>query len=369
MLDVSQPFQEAVTFVADQVPTGSPYNSAEWAALHPDVRTKSFFSARVENVRFLERGQKLLDDFLDKNVEDVTDSSGVTRKMLKVGSRADFVRQMREFQIAEGMATEDDFIGKQTDITDITKLSRLQLIFDTNIKQSFGYGRWLQGMSPVLLDAYPASRFVRLPGSVEKRIRHVESEGEVRLKTDFKYWAGYQNAEEIGGFGVPWPPYGFNSNMTQRDVTRKEAVRLGLIKQGERVADVPLPAVSPVAPVVKPASKATNLTDNVRVNLSDVNPAIVEQYRLSIQPEPRVRLVPLQKRVNEAIEEGISSVVDSTIIPAIWFRGGMFVFFLDEWNRVSGDQTSDDAELNEFTEEDTMIDDIKEAFGDAVSFI
>ena len=366
MLDVSKPFQEAVTFIADKVPVGSPFSSAEWSARHPEVRTKAFFSARVENVRFLERSQKLLDDFLTNAVEDYTNDDGVTTKRIKVGSRADFVRQIREFQIKEGMASERDFKGPQEDITDITKLSRLQLIFDTNIKQSFGYGRWLQGMNPVVLDAYPASRFVRLPGSVEKRIRHVESEGEVRLKTDQAYWAEYQNAEEIGGFGVMWPPYGFNSNMTQRDVTRKEAERLGLLKKGERVIDVP---ITDLQQVPQPAAATTSLTDRVRANLSDVDPAIVEQYKISIAPEPLVRVVPLQKKPNEPIKKGETSVIDSTVIPMIDFRGGLFVFFLDGWHRISGDPQDGDDELNEFTNERTMLEEIKEAFGDLVGFV
>ena len=83
MLDHSQPFTEAVTYLADKVPTGSPYSSAEWAARHPDIRTKAFFSARVENVRFLERGQTLLDDFLTKQTEQVTNAAGVTSTKLK----------------------------------------------------------------------------------------------------------------------------------------------------------------------------------------------------------------------------------------------------------------------------------------------
>ncbi len=366
MLDVSHPFTEAVTYLADKVPVGSPYSSAEWAARHPEVRTKAFFSARVENVRFLERGQKLLDDFLSKSVEDFTNDEGVTSKRLKVGSRADFVRQMREFQIKEGMATERDFRGVQTDITDITQLSRLQLIFDTNIRQSFGYGRWLQGMNPVVLDAFPASRFVRLPGSIEKRVRHVESEGEVRLKTDQAYWAEYQNSEEIGGFGVSWPPYGFNSNMTQRDVTRKEAESMGLLKKGERVVNVP---ITDLQQVPQPAAATTSLTDKVRADLTNVDPAIVEQFKRSIAPEPLVRVVPLQKKPFEPVKRGETAVVDSTIIPIIDFRGGLFVFFLDGWHRISGEAQEGDDDLNEFTDERTMLERIKEAFGDAVSFV
>lgn len=58
------------------------------------------------------------------------------------------------------------------------------------------------------------------------RPRHAAHEGEVRLKTDEAWWAAYQNDLEIGGFGVPWEPYGFYSGMGQEDVAREENDRI-----------------------------------------------------------------------------------------------------------------------------------------------
>jgi len=107
-------------------------------------------------------------------------------------------------------------------------LSRLRLIFDTNVRQAYGYGQWRQGMKPAVRRAFPAARFVRQRGVLEPRPRHVAHVNEVRLKTDIDWWARYQNDPEIGGFGVPWGPYGFYSGMGQEDVSRAEAKRLGL---------------------------------------------------------------------------------------------------------------------------------------------
>lgn len=366
MLDHSQPFTEAVSFLSDKVPTGSPFNTAQWAAQSSDVRTKSFFSAGVENVRFLERSQKLLDDFLTKGTEEVT-HKGKTSTKLKVGARADFVRKMREFMISEGMAKESDFKGTQTDIKNITKLSRLQLIFDTNVRQGFGYGRWKQGMHPAVLDAFPAYEFRRLPGSREKRPRHRDSEGDIRLKTDIAYWADYQNDPLIGGFGVPWPPFGFNSNMTQRDVSRKRAEGLRLIKKGARVAK----------------AKPTHLTDDIRADLSDVDPAIIEQFRKSIAKNKRVQVVPLKpvlpKETKPAptataparrpiqVQPGITAFILAPAITEIVLNGVSYVFFLGSWRSLTGDSKDLD-NLNKFTDEETMMDEIKKEFGDSVSF-
>ena len=371
MLTVSQPFTEAVSFLADKTPKGSPFNSAQWTAQGADVRVKSFFSAGIESTRFLERGQTLLDDFLTKSVEEVTDSKGNKSTKLKVGSRADFVRKMREFQLREGMATEKDFKGTQTDIKNITKLSRLQLIFDTNIRQSFGFGRWQQSMHPAVLDAFPASRFVRLPGSVMKRPRHLASEDEVRLKTDIAYWAQYQNGADIGGFEVPYAPFGFNSNMTTRDVTRKVAERLGLIKKGQRITQ----------------AEPERLTDKVQADLEDVDPKIVEQFRKYIENKKRNQLAPMKllppivdkkpspappttrpaPRPSIPLAVGLTAFILPSLIPEITLNGDKFVFILGQWRSLTG-SADDAAELNQFTDDSTMMDEIKKEFGNKVSF-
>jgi hypothetical protein len=371
MLTVSQPFTQAVSFLADKTPKGSPFSSAQWTAQGADITTKAFFSAGIENTRFLQRGQTLLDDFLTKSVEEVTDSKGVTSTKLKVGSRADFVREMRVFMLENGMATESDFKGSQTDIKNITKLSRLQLIFDTNIRQSFGYGRWKQGMRPAVLDAFPASRFVRLPGSVMKRPRHLASEGEVRLKTDLAYWANYQNGADIGGFEVPYAPFGFNSNMTTRDVTRKAAERLGLIKKGERITQ----------------AEPERLTDKVQADLEDVDPAIVDQFEKYIANKKRIQIAPMKllppivdkkpspappttrpaPRPSIPLAVGLTAFILPSIIPEITLNGDKFVFILGQWRSLTG-SSSDAAKLNQFTDDATMLDEIKKEFGDSVSF-
>jgi hypothetical protein len=59
----------------------------------------------------------------------------------------------------------------------------------------------------------------------------------VRLKTDLDFWTA-MNSPEIGGFGVPWGPWGFNSGMDVEDVDREEAEQLGLLAPGARVAPV-----------------------------------------------------------------------------------------------------------------------------------
>jgi hypothetical protein len=226
-------------------------------------------------------------------------------------------------------------------------------------------------MSPAVLDAFPAARFTRLPGSREKRPRHRDSEGDVRLKTDTAYWADWQNDPAIGGFGVPWSPFGFNSNMTTRDVSRKTAERLKLIRKGQRV--------TPPEP--------SHVTDDVQADLTDVDPAIVEQFRKYIENKKRLQVVPVKPapvvvdkkptpspptataptRKPVPMSPGLTALILSPTIPQIVINNVSFVFFLGQWRSLTGDD-KDLAELNKFAGELNMMDKIKDEFGDSVSF-
>lgn len=222
------PFEEAIRFLLEKEGLPADWDSSEWGEQEADFRTKAFFSANVESARFIDRAQGLIFDYLAKTTEKVLGPDGVERIALKVNGREHFVKRMRDFMIAEGMAQRGEFQSvNQEDVKDIRSLSRLRLIFDTNVRQSYGYGQWKQGTTPAALRAFPAARLIRERGVSEPRPRHQNNLGEVRLKTDPR-WAEFHNDPLIGGFGMPWGPYGFNSGVNQEDVSRAEAKRLGL---------------------------------------------------------------------------------------------------------------------------------------------
>ena len=234
MISEPQPFDDALNVLRRRLPVGSKRKSEEWALQKQSVKERAFFSATIEDVRFLQRARDFILDYLEGNTEETEGGTA-----LKADGRARFIRDMATHAIEEGLGPVGIPPGmvNQKDVTDIRSEARLKLIFDTQVKQSFGYGYWTQGMDANILDAYPAARFVRHPkGGVEKRPRHAASEGEVRLKTDTDWWAFYQNSTAIGGFAVPWPPYGFNSRMDQEDVDHDEAVELGLITDEQKLS-------------------------------------------------------------------------------------------------------------------------------------
>lgn len=102
--------------------------------------------------------------------------------------------------IAEGIAAEGEFVGvNQKDVTDVRSVARLRLIFDTNVRQAYGYWEWKQGMEPAVQEAFPTARLVRVRGVKVARPRHQANLGEVNLKAD-PPWAEFHNARDIGGF-------------------------------------------------------------------------------------------------------------------------------------------------------------------------
>ena len=261
-------FQEAIRFLLDKEQLPADWNASMWQEQEPDFQTQAFFASRVENARFLDRSQGFIFDYLAKVRETIVKPDGTSVTALQVSDREHFVKRMRDFMIAEGMAKHEEFKGvNQKDVTDIRSLARLRLIFDTNVRQAYGFGQWKQGMTPAALRAFPAARLIRDRGVKEPRPRHQYNLGEVLLKTD-RRWAEYHNARDIGGFGVPWGPYGFNSGVTQEDVSKSEARALGL-------------NVDSVAPV--PAK----ITDGTEASVRKMDPAIKAKLLAELRSDPR----------------------------------------------------------------------------------
>lgn len=305
MIYEPMPFDEAIAFISEKEPNPQAFDSRQWAMMARDVREKAFFSAKVENARFLYRAQEFIQDYLKRSIEEVVTPDGVTTTALKAGGRATFIQSMRDFQIKEGMASEESIrLANQGDIENIRSQSRLELIFDTNVKQARGYGYWLQGMNPAVLYRFPAARFIRLSDKEEKRPRHQASIGDVRLKTDNAYWADYQNAEDIGGFGTPWPPYGFNSGMDQQDVSREEAIELGL----------------DVDSVVSPANPPP-LTQGMKASTEKLEPEI----KSKLLDELRAGLKSID--VNQQIKDSIAKQVAE--------RNGRRKQYVDKGNEIA----------------------------------
>lgn len=214
------PLDEALRKLGTQSPIGSRLSSSEWADVPVALREHAMFSARVEDVRFLQRLRDNITDFLAVNRETLPDG----QTALKTGSRSDFVDQMQAFLAKEGI---DRTSG---DLKDITSESRLGLIFDTKTRQASDYGYWRQGQDADVLDEFPAQRFIRVQDVKEPRSSHAQFENQVYLKTD-PIWARIINED----FHTAWGPWGWGCGHDVEDVDRAEAESLGLIQPGQRI--------------------------------------------------------------------------------------------------------------------------------------
>jgi hypothetical protein len=222
-------FQDALGKLAQRRIVGSApdFGSAQWSAVPVGLRERAFFSARVENARFLQRGKDSLTDFLAGNRETLPNGEVA----LKLGSRQEFVKQMQSFSVAEGMGPLKP--GDAGTIKDITSEKRLGLIFDTQTRQAQDYGYWLQGQDPDVLDEFPAQRFIRVIDVNEPRTEHALFEDQVALKSDLDFWARINQ-----DFGVPWGPWGWGCGHDVEDVDRAEAEQLGLLQPGQAAVPV-----------------------------------------------------------------------------------------------------------------------------------
>ena len=206
---------------------GAALRSADWLSVPIWLRDRAFFSATIENVRFLQRAQDEITDYLGGARG--TNERG--ESYLKTGGRAVFIERMQAMAIREGMGPLDP--NDRGTLKDIRSESRLALIFDTQVKSAEDFGNWKQGMDPDVLDAFPAQRFIRVADVKHPRPYHEEALEAVRLKSDLDYWVGLNR-----DFGVPHGPWGFNSGCDVEDVDRDEAEELGLIAPGESVEPV-----------------------------------------------------------------------------------------------------------------------------------
>ena len=119
----------------------------------------------------------------------------------------------------------------------------LDVVIKTNTDLVCGHCSFVHGTDPEVLDAYPARELVHVKNGTEPydwKARWVASGGKIHggrmiaLKND-PVWL------KISDLGHPHPPFAFGSGMDMVDVSRVEAVELGLIGWRNEVEVSPCP--------------------------------------------------------------------------------------------------------------------------------
>jgi hypothetical protein len=232
----------AVEAIKAKTPIGSPLNSAGWEKVQLALRDSSFFSSKVESFRLLQR----MADRLTTAVENLRrEGMGRDGGEGAFQSREKFVAELQQIAREEGLDPRNfGETGKLGGLEDITSVRRLNLIFDIQTENIQEYAKWKMDQDPDVLNAFPAQELIRVSPRLHPRLdwkeRWLEAGGKlfagrmIALKND-PVWIA------LSRFGKPWPPFDYGSGMGLRDISKREAIALGLMKKDEQVKPIDKP--------------------------------------------------------------------------------------------------------------------------------
>jgi hypothetical protein len=207
-----------------RIPLPTSASSADLARLPATIRQQALFSARL-------------------GLAEPVAQIGVQIKGLLDGTRSESEarRDIRASLAAAGYRPPE---GAEGGLRDHTSRTRLDLILQTNVRAARGYAHRAAGMDPDTLWAMPAQELVRVMSRKNPRgdwkARWEAAGGTLRkgrmvaLKTS-PIWAS------LSRFGNPYPPFDFGSGMGLIDLSRDEAVRLGLLGENDTLTPDPVP--------------------------------------------------------------------------------------------------------------------------------
>ena len=282
-VDFSQvnPLPEAVASLERREIAALGLDTAALEELSLAYRRRAFFSARVENERFLAIAKA--------EIQKTVNQYGINR------DRASFVANLQKTAESLGMTDAVDPADRGT-IRDISSRRRLELIYDIQTGLALGEARWRSGLDVDLYNAAPAQELVR--GSLRREPRDWPArwkaaggrfyDADGRLK-DESATTGRMMAlksddvwKRISRFGVPWSPFDFNSGMVERNVRRREAVTAGLVRKGERLTPPSTEDLDTEAPSVSIAGMPEETKTELVESLGDLAVVDSKNERLTL---------------------------------------------------------------------------------------
>jgi hypothetical protein len=221
-----------------RTPIGSVLRSAEWADVPVGLRDAAVFSSGVQSVRYLDTLQKGL-----RQIVDLSRSINEAGQEYWAQDRANLLKELRLLGQEVGLdkpGGRADGKIRESDLTDPISIARLKLVINTQMEMAYGYGDYLTQQDPVILNEWPALELVRITPRKKKRDwdkRWTEAGGlsfgerkdrKIALKTS-RVWT------RISRFGLPYPPFDYQSGMGLEEIDRDEAEALGLIQPGQEL--------------------------------------------------------------------------------------------------------------------------------------
>lgn len=222
------PLADAVSRMNAKTPIAQAMTSAEWSDVPLALRERSFWTARFAKADVLQIMHDKIQTALELGSEEL--DNGKTRLV----SRSSFVRDLRKALSDSGYIPEP---GREGTLRDHRSRGRLGLIYDFNTSQAQEFARWKSGQAEGALDAFPCQELYREEGRQvprDWRARWSAAGGEffsgrMIARKDSPIWS------RISRFGTPFPPYDFGSGMGIQDVSREEAISLGVLQPDDQL--------------------------------------------------------------------------------------------------------------------------------------
>lgn len=215
-------------YIAQKIPMPSGMSAADWELIAPKIRERAFFSARVEEERIINELKRQVLALVKGEI-----------------SPSEFRRDMRSYLARIGYDPGDD----AGTVKDLYTQKRLDLILETNRRMARGCFQRMQTTTEDALAEFPADRLVRayhrnFPRDWDTRWNEaaqlVNYEGvyrgndKIALKSS-PIWSA------ISRFGLPYPPFDYNSGMSVLGVSIDECLAIGLVKPDDPPQVIPPP--------------------------------------------------------------------------------------------------------------------------------
>ena len=254
LFDAPIPFAEAIRYAAGKQLLPTTLTSAELRTLRRELRRRSVFSAQVTDGGFLQEFNDLV-EAIAGGPDDADFAARLAGERPLLMSIPDAKARLGDYLEQIGYEPEP---GAEGTIKDLMSNARRQLIVETNVLDTMGYGRWAAGQNAATLDQFPAlelvrMRFSKVPRDWEERWddARAETEEEGATAADSGRLVALVNhpiwlalGDGAGGYtdtlGNPWPPFAFNSGMGVLDVSREDAIALGICDEHTVVAPQPV---------------------------------------------------------------------------------------------------------------------------------
>lgn len=266
------------------------------------IRDRSFFSAKTPYAEYLSDVNVQIGRLVQPDVRIGPDGLVPTASGESI-SPAQVRARMKQTLAALGYQPDPE---KRGGLQDLSSDRRVNLIIDTQLKMSRGYGSWRQAQDETVLDLWPADEMYRAMTRREHRdwdrtwndarralgeattatvARDRDSGPFVARKND-PIWA------QISRFRNPFPPFDFGSGMRVRDVSRDRAEALGVIGSTQTVS----PELDPMNRPYSLDMQDTRSDIAAALQAAFGDQAMMDGGKLHIMPDPQETLKELMFR-------------------------------------------------------------------------